>query len=337
MGDVSENAVFTSGQDGYHSYRIPAAVVSTEGTVLAFCEGRRNSRSDHGDIDLLLKRSRDGGETWSPQQRVYGEEGEITIGNPCPVVDDDTGSIWIAFTRDNDDVLVTHSADDGITWAAPLEITRDVKPQNWVWYATGPVNGVQVRSGPHAGRLVLPCDHRVKERDEWNTGGHSHAVYSDDHGETWQVGLPTDPSMNECTVVEMADGRLMLNMRSYRGKHRRAVAFSTDGGETWGSSVDQPALVEPVCQASLIRYGAADGGGTRLLFSNPASDKREKMTVKRSVDGGESWEVERVLHMGPSAYSCLAELPDGSIACLYERGEEGPYEAISWARFRVGE
>jgi len=340
MGDTAffaEHAVFVSGQDGYHSYRIPAMVVSKAGTVLAICEGRRNSRSDHGDIDLLLKRSTDGGQTWSVQQMIYGEPGEITIGNPCPVVDEDTGTIWMAFTRDNDDVLVTHSEDDGVSWAEPVEITADVKLPNWVWYATGPVNGIQIQSGPYRGRLALPCDHRVKERDAWNTGGHSHAIYSDDHGETWKLGQATDASMNECTVAELADGRLMLNMRSYRGKHLRAVATSEDGGETWSAPVDDPALVEPVCQASLLRYTTeADGGKNRLLFSNPASQSREKMTVRLSYDEGKTWPVAKLIHAGPSAYSCLTVLPDGRVGCLYEGGEADRYETIMVARFDVG-
>ncbi len=112
--------VFTSGNDGYHSYRIPSIMLTQSETLLAFCEGRRNNRRDHGDIDLLVKRSEDGGKTWSAQQVVYGEPGEITIGNPCPVVDQDTGSIWMSFCRDNNDVLMTHSNDDGLTWSAHI-------------------------------------------------------------------------------------------------------------------------------------------------------------------------------------------------------------------------
>ncbi len=331
-----ENVVFASGKDGYHTYRIPAVLVSQAGTVLAICEGRRNSRSDHGDIDLLLKRSTDGGQTWSAQQMIYGEPGEITIGNPCPVVDKDTGAIWMAFTRDNDDVLVTHSEDDGTSWAKPVVITAAVKPPDWVWYATGPVNGIQIRSGPHRGRLVLPCDHRVKARDEWNTGGHSHAIYSDDHGRTWRLGKATGRSMNECTVAELSGGSLMLNMRSYRGRHLRAVAVSEDGGETWSTPVDDPVLVEPVCQASLLRYTAeAEGGGNRMLFSNPASERREKMTVRLSYDEGKTWPVAKLLHAGPSAYSCLTALPDGCAGCLYEGGEADSYETIRFARFNL--
>ena len=140
--------VYTSGEDGYHTYRIPSILRSQKGTLLAFCEGRRNSRSDRGDIDLLVKRSEDGGETWSGQTIVYAEPGDITIGNPCPVVDDKDGTIWMPFCRDNDDVFMTHSKDDGMTWSKPVDITAEVKRPGWTWYATGPELAFNFKEDP---------------------------------------------------------------------------------------------------------------------------------------------------------------------------------------------
>ena len=125
--------VFVSGAGGYHSYRIPAVILTPKGTLLAFCEGRKTSRSDHGDLDLVLRRSTDNGKTWTPTQTVYEEGGDakITIGNPCPVVDQATGRIWLPFCRNNDKVLVTYSDDDGKNWAKPREITDSVKQPSW--------------------------------------------------------------------------------------------------------------------------------------------------------------------------------------------------------------
>jgi sialidase-1 len=331
------NSVFVSGEDGYHTYRIPALVVTNKGTLLAFCEGRKTGRADHGDIDLLVKRSFDNGRIWTPQQVVYEEGGtsKITIGNPAPVVDRFTGTVWLAFCRENKDVFITHSVDDGATWTKPKNITRAVKDRDWSWYATGPGNGIQLRRGAHKGRLLIPCDHYLGggQRD-WKARGRSHVIYSDDHGETWQAGEATTNAMNECTAVELEDGRVMLNMRCYRGKHRRAVALSGDGGLTWSDCKDDETLVEPVCQASILRYSwKEEHGKSRILFSNPAHTTRNKMTVRVSYDEGKTWPKSRRVYLGPSAYSNLARLENGEIGLLFEAGFAHPYEHIAFERF----
>jgi sialidase-1 len=336
--------VFVSGRDGYHTFRIPAVVVTLKGTLLAFCEGRKHSRSDTGDIDVVLRRSFDGGKTWRPLQ-VVADAGPDTIGNPCPVVDRRTGTIWLPLTKNlggegeqviragtskgGRTVSLTRSTDDGATWSKPVEITASVRRPDWTWYATGPGCGIQLKSG----RLVIPCNHSVKG----SRARHSHVIYSDDGGRTWQIGGVLGEHTNECQVVERADGSLLLNMRSHHGKHRRAVATSQDGGLTWSKVRLDGALVEPVCQASLVRYTLArDGGKDRLLFVNPASTKRERLTVRLSYDEGKTWPAAKVLYAGPSAYSALAVLPGGTVGCLYERGRKSPYERITFARFGLG-
>ncbi|MBN1589681.1 MAG: exo-alpha-sialidase [Pirellulales bacterium] len=347
---IDQQVLWKSGKDGYHTYRIPAFAVTTKGTVLAFCEGRKSGRGDSGNIDLLVKRSTDNGNTWSRQKVIWDDRGN-TCGNPCPVVDAQTGTVWLLATwnrgedrhremlaersKDTRRVFVMSSTDDGLTWSKPKEITADVKKPNWTWYATGPGSGIQIEQGPHAGRMVLACDH-VEARTERH---YSHVVYSDDHGKTWKLGgrTPSD-QVNECEVAELADGRLLLNMRNYnRSKKRRQTAFSRDGGITWEDQGFDDALIEPICQASLQRYSQF-GKNKRsvLLFSNPASTAdRVNMTVRASFDGGRTWPRERTLHAGPSAYSDLAVLADGRAACLYERGEKDRYEEIALARFTL--
>lgn len=340
--------VFAAGTDGYHTYRIPALLVTREGTLLAFCEGRRGSRSDAGDIDLLLKRSADGGRTWSAQQVVW-DDGENTCGNPCPVVDQTTGTIWLGMTwnhgKDSEDrikqntgqdtrrVFITHSGDDGRTWAKPREVTADTKRPEWRWYATGPGIGIQLAQGPCQGRLVIPCDHSLVLPDDPD-GYCSHMIFSDNHGRTWQLGGTIRPAVNECQVVELSDGTLLVNMRNYdRSQTSRAIATSQNGGITWSEVRHDPALVEPVCQASFIGCTTPDGS-LRLLFSNPAhTGKRLDMTVRMSDDEGKTWPVSRLVWPGPAAYSCLAVIPEGGIACLFEAGREHPYERIVLARF----
>jgi len=335
-----QTVVFRSGADGYHTYRIPAMVVSTKDTVLAFCEGRKEGLSDHGNIHLMLKRSVDHGEMWGEMQLVWKEEGpgkKVTVGNPCAVVDEETGTIWLAFCRNNERVFVTHSDDDGLTWAKPREITESVKAPEWRWYATGPGSGIQLQRDQWKGRLVIPCDHAHvwPRRDQ---PYYSHVFYSDDHGKTWHLGGTVGDAVNECAVAELDDGTLLLNMRTWDSHRERATARSVDGGVTWSEVQYDPELPGPQCQASMIRMPRReDEEGTWVLFANPAHRaSRIKMTVRLSRDGGRSWPVAKLLHGGPSSYSSLAVAKDGTILCLYEGGEEHRREWLRLARFRVG-
>lgn len=340
--------VFVAGEAGYHTYRIPAVVVATNGTVLAFCEGRKNSRSDTGAIDLLLKRSLDGGKTWSAAQLIWSDAGN-TCGNPAPVVDQMTGVVWLLLTwndgadkedaigyrkaRDTRRVFVTRSDDNGTTWTTPKEITAAVKQPDWGWYATGPVNGIQLTRGPHRGRLVIPANHSSLTTAT-QTVSRAHVFFSDDHGQTWQLGGSEAEKTNESTIVERADGSLLHNMRSYHKKNRRAVATSADGGASWSPVKLDDALIEPVCQASILRGTWSDAGErSRILFSNPASTKREKLTVRVSYDEGATWPVSKVIFPGPAAYSCLVMLPEATVGCLFECGRTNSYETITLARF----
>jgi sialidase-1 len=346
--EVTEADVFTSGQDGYHTYRIPAIVRAANGTLLAFCEGRKSGGGDSGNIDVLQKRSTDGGRTWSSAQVVW-DDSDNTCGNPCPVLDETTGTLWLLLThnlgsdRERDiaartgkgtrTVWVAHSKDHGMTWTNPVDISSTTKDPSWTWYATGPGNGIQIKAGPHRGRLVIPCDHNYDDPAEDKHLSGSHAIYSDDHGQTWQLGAAIRPRVNECQVAELFDGRgtLLMNMRSNRGRNVRAHSTSTDGGATWTAPIDAPALIEPVCQASLIRHE----GAKVLLFSNPAATKRVHMTVKASADGGQTWSPVAVLEEALSAYSSLVELGANEAGCLFEHGTKRPYEKITFARFSV--
>lgn len=335
--------LFIGGEGGYHSYRIPALITTTKGVVLAFVEGRKDSVADHGNNDILLRRSLDAGKTWGPVQ-VIMNDGTNALNNPTVVVDRDTGTTWLFFIRtitrkyktEKDiekakgpvsQMLVMHSNDDGATWSAPRDITKSVNRPGWKRIIPGPGVGIQMRSG----RLVIPCNHVI------GTVATDHVIYSDDHGKTWHLGGSTEPKTDEDQVVELADGSLMLNIRNYREKGHRGIAISKDGGMTWSKVVPDPTLIEPVCMASLIRYTASPPfRKNRLLFSNPASQtERVRMTVRLSYDEGKTWPVAKVLNDGPSGYSCLAVLPDMKIGCLYERGEHSSIEKVTFACFSL--
>jgi sialidase-1 len=349
FGEVEKRDIWVAGEGGYHTYRIPSLIETSNGSLLAFCEGRKGGGGDAGNIDLLLKRSVDGGRTWG-RSTILWDDGANTCGNPCPVVDQATGIVWLLLTHNlgvdhesaivegtgkgSRTVWVTSSSDDGVTWKEPHEITSTTKKADWTWYATGPGVGIQLQRSAHAGRLVIPCDHKVLGTKEL----YSHVIYSDDHGMSWRLGgrMPDDLN-NECQVVELSDGRLLMNMRHYdRERMTRSLSISEDGGGTWSGNFFQPNLIDPICQASLI--SVSTGEEQLLLFSNPASQtRRVNMTVKMSSDEGRSWPASLVLHKGPSAYSSLEALSDGKLACLYECGVKSSYETIAFAVFDRGD
>lgn len=345
------NFIYKAGENGYKSFRIPAIVSTNNGTLLAFAEARKNGASDKGDIDLVVKRSMDNGSSWSEMMIVW-DDADNTCGNPAPVVDRKTGRIVLLSTwnlgsdseqmvidgtsKDTRRIFVMNSTDDGISWSKPKEITSDVKKPNWTWYATGPVNGIQLNSKKHNGRLVIPSDHIEAGTKKY----YSHTIHSDDGGFTWKLGgsTPTD-QVNECTVVELPSGELLLNMRNYNSLRVRQTSRSKDGGETWSELKPDLTLIEPICQASMIWYDKK-GRKPFLAFSNPASStSRSKMTVRISYDKGKTWKLKNVLHEGPAAYSNLVILPNSNMACFYEAGiksaNEGiVFEELNWDDFK---
>ncbi len=339
---ITHKVLYASSSEGYNTFRIPAIVTSKNGTLLAFAEGRKNSSSDTGNIDLVLKRSTDNGKTWSALSVIW-DDGDNVCGNPAPVVDYTTGTIYLLSTwnlgsdhesqiinqssKDSRRIFILQSTDNGQTWSSPLEITKSVKLANWTWYATGPCHGIQLTKGKNSGRLLIPCDHIEAVSEKY----FSHVIFSDDHGKTWQTGGTTpQDQVNECSVAELSDGKLMLNMRNYdRNQKTRKISTSNDGGITWGNIYSDKSLPEPICQGSLLGYYIRKTGNGRLLFINPADEnKRQNMTLRMSSDDGLTWEKSRVLFAGPSAYADLTQLSNGNIGCLYEAGENNPYQGI---------
>jgi sialidase-1 len=346
--------LWQQGTGKYNNYRIPSIIVTKKGTLLAFCEGRE--AGDSGDIDLLLKRSADNGRTWSAEQVVW-DDGTNTCGNPCPVVDEETGRIWLFLTwnngEDNETEIIQKTAssprlpyvcwsdDDGQTWSEPEPLPETCRNDSWGWYATGPGIGIQVKNGPYRGRLVIPANHSYDDPEGTVRNGPygygAHVLYSDDHGKTWNRSESIKHGCNESQVTELSDGTLVMNMRSYNSQYCRAVAFSHDGGESWSDIKHDGQLAESKCQASLYNFGIYRKEKL-FLFSNPAVPVgRTAMTIKASFDDCKSWSNSKLIYAGPSAYSCLVKLPNGQVGLFFEAGEKNPYEKMVFISFKLKE
>ena len=339
---------FESGEDGYSCYRTPGLAVSERGTVLAFCGGRVDNCRDEGNIDVLLRRSSDGGRSWGPLQ-VLANDGPNPCKIPLPVVLPGGRILllwmWNASVKREADrgkrfLRVTHSDDDGLSWTRSRDITDQVRLPGWKqWYGIGPGHGIVKRLAPAAGRIVVPARHSVA-----GAGSASHLLLSDDGGQSWRVGAIAGfrPS-SECAVAELGDGSLMLNSRS---GGQRVVSISRDGGETMASSAPDPQLIEPAngCQASLLTYAFGADSQATLLFANPADPLlRTNGRLRLSRDNGRNWSRGFGYGQGPgsfSGYSDLARFANGDVALLVEsgashekrRGKDRRHDGIAFQR-----
>ncbi|MFJ5259648.1 exo-alpha-sialidase [Streptomyces sp. NPDC088387] len=356
---------YVSGQGGYDTYRIPATVTTRRGTVLAFAEGRHNSAGDTGDIDVVLRRSADGGCTWGPLSVVAAGQGD-TRGNPAPVVDPRTGTVVLLTSYNSGKVteaqimrgevtpeqsrrvFVQRSRDDGAHFDAPRDITADVKAPHWRWYATGPGHAVALTHGRHAGRLVVPANHSAAppagspdtgQEPRWYG---AHALYSDDGGRRWKVGFVDDSydgvnNSNESTAAQLPDSRLYFSSRDQNGTStgNRLDSYSRDGARTLTRPYTvQPTLNEaPVVQASVLQL---PGRGAPLLFSSPSvPTARQSMAIWSSSNGGRTFTKAITLSQQKAAYSDLVPLGRGTFGILYETGKTGTYDTIEFRRLRV--
>jgi Neuraminidase (sialidase) len=340
--------LFEAGKGGHALYRIPGMVVTTRGTLLVYCEARKKTGDDWDAIDILLRRSTDGGTTWEAARKLVsidgnvpknpvavkqrlGKQGDVTINNPVAIVDHKTGAVHFLYCVEYARCSSMRSDDDGKTFTKPVDITptfeRFRRHYDWKVLATGPGHGIQLKNG----RLVVPV---------WlstGTGGGAHrpscmaVIYSDDHGKTWERGDivaadPTPKNPNETVVVQLHNGRVMLNTRHEDTPHLRAVSVSADGATRWSKPRFDKQLPEPICMASIVRFTEQPTHKkNRILFANPHNPtgrERRNLTIKLTYDEGQTWPVAKTLEAGPSGYSDLAAAADGTIYCFYERGAE---------------
>lgn len=345
-----ENQVFTNGEGGYACYRIPALISTPQGTLMAFAEGRKTGCSDFGNVDLLLKTSRDNGLHWS-EAKVVAEFDSLQAGNPAPVVDRfdpnyPEGRVFLFYNTgdasENDvrqgkgirEVYYITSKDEGKNWSEPINITHQVHfnktsgeaSQDWRTHATTPGHAFQFKYPPYQGRIYIPANHSQGPPQEGFNEYRAYGFFTDDHGQTFKVSpdLQT-PSSNEAIGVELPTGQLMLNIREQNGATRtRLIALSNSGGEHWDTEYFDKALISPVCQSSLLVFeGLKD---TLLLYSGPNSKtQREKMTIKASQDEGKTWTTQKEIYSGTSAYSDLVQIDLNSIGLLYEKEGKGLY------------
>lgn len=344
IGEVARLA--SPGLSGFKCHRIPALTTATNGWIIAAWDGRPETCQDAPQANSIVYRiSKDGGKSWTPiQTALAGTPGANKVGfsDPSFVVDRTTGTIFLFSVKSFDAGLfqsqlgtdpnarnilhahVVESHDNGQTWVNPRTITDQVTAGyegQWFTRFASSGEGIQLRYGAHAGRLIQ----QYAVANAGSTSLMAVSVYSDDHGATWKPGTPSEGSADENKVVELSDGRLLLNSRTQGTAGQRLEAISYDGGQTWGPFRHNWDLTDPRNNASIIRaYPNAPQGSARarvLLFSNAdSSSARANGTIRVSYDDGFTWNEGKVFESGDMAYSTLHALSDGTWGLLYETG-----------------
>lgn len=363
-------AVRQKGQDGCISSRIPGLATTNKGTLLAIFDARYDSSRDlQGNIDITLHRSMDKGVTWQPLQPILdmGEWGGLPqkyngVSDACILVDRKTGDIYVAGlwmhglldkdgkwieglnenstawmhqwkgkgaqpgtgVRETCQFMIVKSMDDGLTWSFPDNITAKTKRPEWWLFAPAPGQGITLVDGT----LVFPTQGRDEKGIPF-----SNITFSKDHGKTWVTSNPAYHDVTECSVVQLCDGSMMLNMRDNRNRgneetNGRRICTTTNLGKSWTEHpTSRKALVEPTCMASLHRHEYMEEGKKKsmLLFVNPNNYKtRDKLTLKVSFDDGMTWPEEHWILLDQyrsAGYSCITSIDEGSIGVLYESSQ----------------
>lgn len=358
--------VFTSGNDGHKSYRIPAIIRSPGGDILAFCEGRVDNAADFGDINIVMKRSTDSGRTWGKMDIIVDAD-SLQAGNPAPVVDFTDpvfpgGRIFLFYNTGNNhegevrkgngvrEVWYKTSDDNGLTWSKAVNITKQVHrphqtlfnpeydfPEDWRSFANTPGHAMQFSEGRFKGRIFVAANHSAGDPQKEFMDYRAFGYYTDDHGKTFHISEDVNlPGSNESTAAELSNGRLMINSRNQRGDIRaRIVSVSSDGGDTWDTTYFDRSLPDPVNQGSIIGLG-----GKKIAFSNAADSKRrDNLTLRISNDEGRTWKKSIVVDsshdgkaMSFTAYSDLVKLQGKRIGVLYERDgyKQIVFSVVAW-------
>jgi len=356
---MESTLLWRGGTDGYETYRIPGIVVSARGTVLAYGVGRRTLKGgDWADNDIMLRRSVDGGRTWEPSRRIAGDSHGVT-DNPVAIADRKKGIVHFLYQHDYARVFYMRSNDDGATFTKAVDITAALEGLRaqfpWTVVALGPGHAIQLRNG----RLLVPV--WMAAGSPTAEGHRKHApsgittLYSDNEGRTWKHGeliaadSPEMTNPNEMQVIQLADGRVMANIRTGDKRELRAVATSPNGISSWTKPQFDEHLYDPICAAGIVRYSFVTGNDrNRILFTNPDSESlpgsrqgghgfRRNLTLKMSEDEGKSWTFIRLLHEGSSGYSDVAVAPDKTIYVIYEGAlEQGSkVNSIKVLRFKL--
>ena len=336
-----EVCLFAPGDYGSANWRIPALLCLDDGSLLMTCDRRKYNEADlPEDIDIVSRRSTDGGHTWSDPVTVaagtgykhgYGDAALVQCSNGdviCVFVGGN--GLWASTENDPLRSYVCRSTDGGHTWSQPEDITAQLWGsqasnsicRNYKGSFFGSGNGLRLTRGDKAGRIMFAA---AMVRKTGNNILDNFVVYSDDDGHIWRVSDRAYSGGDEAKLMELVDGQILISVRQ---SGMRGYNHSTDGGATWGTQGRWQSLNTNACNGDILRVMATDRNDScnLLMHSLPHSSTRENVSLYSSYDEGQSWQHTSTLFEGPSVYSSLTLMPSGSIGVILEKNPSGACE-----------
>lgn len=335
-----EQCLYRPGDYGSTNWRIPAICCLNDGTLLAVCDKRKYNESDlPEDIDIVMRRSTDNGRTWSEPLTIAEGTGHKKGFGDAALVECENGDVVCVFVGGNglfassqaDPIrsYVCRSSDKGLSWSEPEDITF----QLWGDQATRPMcrnyrasffgsgNGLRLTRGEHAGRIMFAA---AMVRKNSNVAD-NFVVFSDDNGLTWRVSQRAYEGGDEAKLMELVDGRVLISVRQTGA---RGYNYSSNGGLAWGTQGRWECMKSNACNGDMLRLAAIDRGDSCniLLHSIPNSMERRDVSIYVSYDEGQTWQDPVLLFDGPSVYSSMTLLKNGSVGVLLEENPNGACE-----------
>ena len=312
-------------------FHVFGVIALPSGTVLCFTEARLGEGGDADPHHLWMRKSVDGGLTFGPTVCLADCGGTICYTNPVPVYDRDTNRVWMFYADNHEnrstDVYLIYSDDEGDSWSTPVCMNHCFEGCGLPFHLPGPGHGIQLARGERAGRLIVPFWHRRTgvESPMFERGYCTCMLWSDDHGQTWQIGsfAGTDWYANETRIceTETPDGKSCLLMQGRRvGDHNRWQMRSYDDGATWQDGMAVPVNCANACDCGLLRIDDGDRMHNAVLVSRCSSvESRRDLEIQISLDGGYSYAMRYELPKGDvmPGYSDLTQLPDQTIGLMH--------------------
>jgi len=318
----------------------------SEGDLVELTDGRlavvysrfTGGGGDESAADLAMQTSADGGKTWSPLRVLVRNEGKCNVMSVSLLRLKSRELLLFYLRKDSEtkscNLYVRRSRDELASLSEPVRATT--------------LDGYHVVNNDRVvqlstGRLIAPAalhtgfDASGKNVTPFVGQGVTIAYFSDDDGRTWKKDeTPITPTnkrklvLQENGVVELADGRLWMTMRTSHGS--QYGCYSSDRGLHW--TEPQPTSLASPCSPATI--GRCPWSGQLVCVWNDyrgdhpfTPPNRTPLCLAASSDEGRTWGKSIVLESDPKGCFCYTSMTWGKDRLYLTYGSFNAWKVVS--------